>query len=300
MTEFDTPATSRSVAHPPAHDRSAVSRLDRGNVAVLIPALNEVLRIREVVTGALAQCDHVIVIDDGSDDGTADAIADLPVIVLRHAMRKGKGASLREGFREALHRGFAGVLTMDGDGQHAAADLPRLLDAANRHPGHIVIGARLRKRAQQPTYRRLANEFSDWGIAWATGYQIADSQSGQRYYPAAVAALDDVPGEDFVFEAQIVISAAQLLGTRCVSVPIESRYQAAGSDPQSPAEHFRASHFRPLRDFSRITWHIVAQSLRPLAMPAMYRRIRANPPLIDDPTGEFASAPAISPLVHPQ
>lgn len=257
-------------------------RLDRNQVAVLIPALNESLRIREVVQGALAQCPNVIVVDDGSDDGTHDCIAGLPVIVLRHAQRMGKGESLRHGFREALRRGFRGVLTMDGDGQHSADDLPRLLDAANRHPRCIVIGARLRKRAAQPTYRRLANEFGDWGIAWGTGYQVADSQSGQRFYPAEVIALEDVPGEGFVFEAQIVISAARRLGTRCVSVPIESRYRGGDSD-----EQFRASHFRPLQDLYRITSHIVLQALRNGGLPAVYRSIQANPPLIDDPDGEF-------------
>ena len=261
-------------------------RLDRNQVAVLIPALNESLRIREVVLGALAECPNVIVVDDGSDDGTHDCIADLPVIVLRHAQRMGKGASLRDGFDEARRRGFSGVLTMDGDGQHSAADIPRLLDAANRHPGCIVIGARLRKRAQQPTYRRIANDFGDWGIAWALGYQIADSQSGQRFYPADVTALQDLPGEGFVFEAQIVISAARLLGTRCVSVPIESRYRCAGNDVE-----FRASHFRPVSDFVRITSHITLQVLRHGGMPAVYRSIQANPPLIDDPTGEFGTSP---------
>ena len=145
-------------------------RLDRNQVAVLIPALNESLRIREVVLGALAECPNVIVVDDGSDDGTHDCIADLPVIVVRHAQRMGKGASLRDGFDEARRRGFSGVLTMDGDGQHSAADIPRLLDAANRHPGCIVIGARLRKRAQQPLHRTLANELGDWGLAGGTGY----------------------------------------------------------------------------------------------------------------------------------
>jgi len=258
--------------------------LDRNNVVVLVPALNEALRIRDVVTGALAHCAHVIVVDDGSDDDTCARIADLPVIVLRHPRRMGKGASLRDGFAEALRRGFEAVLTMDGDGQHAADDIPRLLDAGNRHPDAVIIGARLRKRSQQPLYRRLANEFGDWGIAWGTGYQVADSQSGQRLYPAAVAALDEVPGEDFVFEAQILISAARRLGTRCVSVPIESRYKSVHS-----AEEFRASHFKPFRDFSRITRHIVLQAVRQGGMAAVYRSIRANPPVIDDPSGEFGT-----------
>jgi glycosyltransferase involved in cell wall biosynthesis len=265
--------------------RDDVPHLDRGNVAVVIPALNEALRIRGVVEGALLHCDHVIVIDDGSDDDTLARIADLPVTVLRHEQRKGKGASLRDGFLAALRHGSKAVLTMDGDGQHAADDIPRLIDAANRYPNHIVIGARLRKRSQQPMYRRLANEFGDWGIAWATGYQIADCQSGQRLYPAPVAALQDVPGEDFVFEAQIIISAARELATRCVSVPIESRYKSVHSD-----EEFRASHFKPVRDFTRITRHIVHQALRSDSILATYRSIRANPPLIHDPTGEFARA----------
>ena len=261
------------------------NHLDRHNVAVVIPALNEVLRIRGVVEGALAQCERVIVVDDGSDDDTAAQLADLPVTLLRHAQRMGKGASLRDGFREALRQGARAVLTMDGDGQHAASDIPRLLDAANRHPGCVVIGARLRKRSQQPMHRRLANEFGDWGIAWGTGYQVADSQSGQRLYPAAVAALDEVPGEDFVFEAQILISASRRLGIRCVSVPIESRYKSVHS-----GEQFRASHFRPLRDLWRITSHIVLQAVRHGGLVAVHRSIRAHPPLVDDPSGEFGTA----------
>jgi len=264
--------------------------LTRDNIAVVIPALNEALRIRDVVEGALAHCERVIVVDDGSDDGTSDAISDLPVTVLRHAARMGKGAGLRDGFAEALRQGALAVLTMDGDGQHHADDIPRLLAAANRHPGFIAIGARLRKRANQPTYRRLANEFGDWGIAWGTGYQVADSQSGQRLYPANVCALagKGIPGEDFVFEAQILMSAAQELGTRCVSVPIEARYNQVHGAPD-----FRPSHFRPLRDLWRITSHIVMQCLRRGGMREMHKRIRANPPVIDDPDGEFS--PGVAP-----
>jgi len=268
--------------------------VDPSRIAVVIPALNEALRIREVVTGALAACPNVIVVDDGSDDDTVARIADLPIVLLRHARRMGKGASLRDGFAEALRRGHAGVVTMDGDGQHSAADIPRLLAAARRHPGAIVIGARLRKRACQPKYRRLANEFGDWGIAWATGYRIADTQSGQRFYPREVAALGDVPGEDFVFEAQVLISAARQLGTRCVSVPIESRYCKDGA-----TKEFRASHFRPLRDLWRITSHVVLQVVRRGGMLQAWRDTRANPPVIepviesvlDHPDGDPDRAP---------
>ena len=260
--------------------------LTPGRIAVVVPALNEALRIRDVVQGALKHCPNVIVVDDGSDDGTADAIADLPIVLLRHATRMGKGAGLRTGFAEALRRGLDAVVTMDGDGQHSADDIPRLLAAANRRPGWIVIGARLRKRANQPRYRRLANEFGDWGIAWGTGYQVADSQSGQRLYPANVCALAcaGIPGEDFVFEAQVVMSAAQELGTRCVSVPIEARYNVVHAAPD-----FRPSHFRPLRDLWRITSHIVLHCVRRGGLWQVRKRVRANPSVIDDPSGEFAA-----------
>lgn len=245
------------------------------NVAVLIPAYNEELCIREVVTGALRHCSRVIVVDDGSSDRTVECIADLPVTLLRHPQCRGKGESLRHGFRAALELGVDGVVTMDGDGQHSAEDIPRLVEAARRHPGHIVIGARLMRRARQPVHRRLANEFGDWGIGWACGFRIADSQSGQRFYPAPVAALADVAGEGFVFEADILIQAARRLGTRCVSVPIESRYEG----------HFRLSHFRPLRDLSRITSHVVRRVVQHGDMVQRYRETRANPPLVVDDIG---------------
>jgi len=82
----------------------------------------------------------------------------------------------------------------------------------------------------------------------------------------------------------VLISASRQLGTRCVSVPIESRYRSAQSQ-----EQFRASHFRPLRDLWRITSHIVLQALRHGHVAAVYRSIRANPPVIDDPSGEFGA-----------
>ncbi|AKC86932.1 glycosyltransferase family 2 protein [Pseudoxanthomonas suwonensis] len=249
-----------------------------GGVAVVIPALNEALRIREVVEHTLRHCRWVIVVDDGSDDGTGACLDGLPVTRLRHPQRRGKGAALRTGFAEALARGARGVLTLDGDGQHDPADLPRLLEAADRHPHCIVIGARLRQRAAAPVHRRLANAFGDWGVAWAAGHRIADTQSGQRYYPAEVIALDDVPGEDYVYEAQLLISAARRLGVRCVSVPVETRYRGRDGGP------LRRSHFRPLRDLYRITSHVVRQVLAHGDVWSEYRRVRAQAPRLDSGT----------------
>lgn len=262
----------------------STSPLSAADTAIVIPALNEALRIREVVGDALAYCPRVIVVDDGSDDGTADCIADLGATVIRHPQRRGKGAALRSGFAEAARQGARGVMTMDGDGQHSAADFPRLLAAANRHPGCVIIGARLRKRACQPLIRRIGNDFGDWGIAWGCGFRLVDSQSGQRFYPHAVYTLPDVPGEGFVFEAQLLISAARRAHAGVVAVPIETRY--AGD--QAPGS-FRKSHFRLVRDLWKITSHVVKQVLAYGDVIAEYRRVRARPVVIDDPSGEFAS-----------
>ncbi|MEF3083457.1 glycosyltransferase family 2 protein [Luteimonas sp. SMYT11W] len=254
------------------------AHLHRGNVAVVIPALNEALRIDEVVSEALAYSEHVIVVDDGSDDATPDIVAALPVTLLRHPRRMGKGQALRDGFAEARRRGFAAVVTMDGDGQHRASDIPRMIEAANHHPNCIVNGARLKKRGTQPWYRRIGNDFGDWGIAWACGFRMVDTQSGQRLYPASVLALDDIPGEGFVFEAQVLISAARRLGCGVVSVPVETRYHCADSD-----EQFRKSHFRLYRDLKLITLHVLGQVLTRGDLLRTWRAKRANPPVIFDP-----------------
>lgn len=244
------------------------------NFAVVIPALNEASQIRAVVASALAHCAHVIVIDDGSTDGTSSLIADLPITLIRHDTPHGKAASLRDGFRDALQRGFDAVVTMDGDGQHAASDIPRIVAAARRYPGHVVIGARLINREQQPARRRRANAVADWGVGWACGHKVVDSQSGQRFYPRAVMELVDVSTRfGFVFESEILIEANWRLGIRTVSVPIESRY---------PADR-RASHFRAVRDTTRITRMIIWRILRRGLLLRNFWRARSEPALIFDP-----------------
>jgi len=237
---------------------------------VVIPALNEERSIRTVVADALTHCGRVIVVDDGSNDGTSAAIADLPVERIRHDRPLGKAKALQDGFRRAVELGADGVLTMDGDGQHSAADLPRLLAAAKQYPDCIVIGARLRSKDAQPGKNRIGNQQADFWVSWACGQRVVDSQSGQRFYPRAVVELAlALPHVGFVFESEILIEAARH-GIRAVSVPIESRYE----------EDRRASHFRPLRDVSKITRMIAWRLLRGGFMPRNYWRARTVPPII--------------------
>ncbi|HKE47344.1 MAG TPA: glycosyltransferase family 2 protein [Rhodanobacteraceae bacterium] len=250
-----------------------MSASDPRRVAVVIPALNEERAIRSVVESVLAISPNVIVVDDGSTDATVERIADLPITLIRHETSLGKGQGLRDGFRKARALGFDAVVTMDGDGQHLAADIPRILAAAARYPEHLVIGARIRSRENQPEARRRANDFADWGISWGCAIPVADTQSGQRYYPAAALELADLPADDFVFEAAVLISAARDKHVGIVSVPIESRYES----------EFRSSHFRPIRDVLRITWYTIKRVWRYGNVVAAYRRSHGTPPLVYDP-----------------
>ena len=243
------------------------------NAVVVIPALNEERAIRDVVVQALVHCAQVIVVDDGSSDRTGEVIADLAIERIRHEKPLGKARALQDGFRRARELHCDGALTMDGDGQHAAADLPRLLAAAAQYPNHIIIGARLRSRDNAPGKNRFGNKQADFWVSWACGRPVVDSQSGQRYYPRTVMELAlQLPNDGFVFESEILIEAARR-GIYTVSVPIEARY----------ADDRRASHFRPLRDVLRITRMIAWRLARGGFMPRNYWRARSLAPIIVDP-----------------
>jgi glycosyltransferase involved in cell wall biosynthesis len=239
---------------------------------VLIPCFNEEAAIRGVVESVIALGAPVIVVDDGSDDRTAAIVAELPVTLLRQSTRRGKGEALRCGFREAMRQGFDAVLSMDGDGQHLASDIPRMVAVAMEHPAHLVIGARLRDRHLQPAGRRRANAFADWGISWACAQAIADTQSGQRWYPPEALKLVELPAEHFVFETAILIAACRGSHLGVVSVPIAARYHRS----------FRRSHFRPIGDVYRIAIYTIGRVFHYGRIVASYRRSRGAPGVVDD------------------
>ncbi len=223
------------------------------DIAVLIPAYNEATTIRDLVERTLKIVPNVVVVDDGSSDATAARLADLPVTLLRNRSNFGKAASLWRGFDYALGRGARCVVTLDGDGQHRPEDIARLMAAAERSPGSIVIGARLHDRKNFPAQRYYANQFARFWISWAAGYPIADTQSGFRVYPAALLARlgrREVSRKRFVLESEILIAAARR-GVRSGAVQIPGIYPR-------PA---RPSHFRPVRDIARIVVMVAGRLL---------------------------------------
>ena len=236
--------------------------------AVVIPARNESATIADVAARAAAVAKTVIVVDDGSTDGTHERLAGLPVTLLRNERNLGKGASLWRGMQHALALGVDGVVTLDGDGQHAPEDVPRLVRVARAHPDDIVIGARLIGRETSPRERRMANRVADFFIGWAAGQPLDDSQSGFRVYPASLVRRLDVRHGGFVFESEALIAAGRL-GVRCRSVAIAAVYP----------KDARPSHFRPVADIARISRMILWQLARRGLYPAgLYRSLARRAP----------------------
>ena len=226
-------------------------------LAVVIPAYNEAATIRGVAERALARVSRVIVVDDGSVDGTDVALKGLPVTLIRNPRNLGKAASLWRGIALALAEDAGAVITLDGDGQHRPEDIPRLLAAHQRDPDALVVGARLHDGGGIPAERYYANRFANFWIAWAAGQRVEDSQSGFRVYPAAL--LRALPpnlgsASSFVFESEVLIEAGRR-GAKLTWVPIPAIYEARG----------RPSHFRPVIDVALITrmvaWKLLSRGL---------------------------------------
>jgi len=243
---------------------------DPGDVAVVIPALNEAATIVDLVQRCLVHSSQVIVVDDASSDETAALLSDLPVTLLRHARNKGKGAALVTGFGEALRRNVCAVITLDGDGQHRPEDIPRFLTRARQAPSKIIVGSRIADKAAFPPSRYLANRVANFWISWASGCVIDDSQSGFRLYPRQVleaVRADHGKGKGFVFESEILINATRQ-GTGIATLPIPALY---GCTTQ------RRSHFRPLVDIYWIAIMVAGKLLsRRMYLEGLFAVIRAG------------------------
>ena len=218
----------------------------------LIPAHDEAPRIGSVIEVARAHL-PVLVVDDGSSDGTAAVARAAGATVLEQRPNQGKGAALQAGFRRALADGADAILTLDADGQHDPAEIPAFLDAwtANPRPD-LVVGRR--DFQAMPVARRLSNVIGGRAFSWAVGRPIPDNQSGYRLISRRLAEatlVSDEPG--FAFEVEQITTCIRMGGT-IAWVPIRTIYAGA------------PSHIRPIahvREFIRI----VRQARRDVRTP---------------------------------
>ncbi len=212
---------------------------------VVIPTYNNAGTLLDVIGRVCRFCRDIIVVDDGSTDGTSQLLADcsFPVYVVTHAVNQGKGMALKTGFATALSRGFTHAVTIDSDGQHFPEDLPVLLKALEANPRAIVVGCRNLNADRMPRQNTFANRFSNFWFRLQTGCRLEDTQSGYRVYP-----LDSLYGLPLLtarYEAELeLLVMAAWHGVKIVPASVRVFYAPEGE---------RVSHFRPFWDFFRIS-----------------------------------------------
>ncbi len=211
-------------------------------VAAIIPAFNAALTLEAVVRGALEHMKTVVVIDDGSKDGTADAAARAgATTVLEHEVNRGKGAALKTGFKWACGQSLDGVITLDADGQHLPREIPKFLDCHSKTGGDLIIGGRAHLFGQMLPRRRLANRFSAWSIAIASGTDVTDSQSGFRFYSTRLLRSVRLRSDGFAMESEVIVRAGRG-GFKVLTTPIDLGF----------VDGLSTSHYQPVMDTLRI------------------------------------------------
>lgn len=194
------------------------------NICVIIPVYNEAQFIESLI-GPLRERGHdVIVIDDGSTDRTSGIAKEKKAIVIRSQERNGKGFSLRKGFEYALRQGYAGVITMDGDGQHDVKDIDQFIEIAQKHQPCIITGNRMNDPAAMPLIRYYTNRFMSWLISLACRQSIDDTQCGYRYISRDILEKLNLTCQGFEIETEILMQACKN-GFKVYSVPIKTIYR---------------------------------------------------------------------------
>jgi glycosyltransferase involved in cell wall biosynthesis len=206
--------------------------------AALIPAFNEARTIAMVVDGVRAAVDRVIVVDDGSRDGTADRAREAGAEVVVHAVNLGKGHAVRTGLARVFQGDFTHVLLLDGDLQHLPQEAASLLTEAALGDADVVIGERRFERSRMPASRYHANRIGSRALSWFIGVPVNDTQCGFRVFRVDALRPLQLRATGYEVETEMLVKVRRR-GGRIAAVPITAVY---GS---------QRSKLRPVRDTTR-------------------------------------------------
>jgi len=219
-------------------------QLDKLNICVLIPTYNNARTLSRVIDGVMDYASHVYVVNDGSTDTTGEILKGYAnkLTVITHDRNRGKGRALRTGFKRCIKDGFRYALTIDSDGQHYPDDIPVFLAAIEQHPDSLIMGARNMEQEGVPQKSSFGNKFSNFWYWVETGIKLPDTQTGYRVYPLKRLKYIPLWTNKFELEIEVIVKLAWF-GANVLAVPVKVKY-----DPDE-----RVSHFRPFRDFTRIS-----------------------------------------------
>jgi glycosyltransferase involved in cell wall biosynthesis len=219
-------------------------KFSENKICVIVPTYNNAQTLPGVLESLLRYTTNVIVVNDGSTDSTATILAGFPQVrAIGYNQNQGKGFALKTGFSYAASLGFEYAITIDSDGQHYADDLIHFVEALSENPKAIIIGARNMDQAHIPGKSTFGNRFSSFWFWVNTGIRRNDTQSGYRLYPISAMQAIDFKTRKFEFEIEVLVRSAWN-DIDVVEVPVKVFY---------PEKEKRISHFRPFRDFTRIS-----------------------------------------------
>lgn len=224
---------------------------------VIAPTFNNAGTVGSILREILALGLSVIVVNDGSTDGTAEVLRGIGgVTVITHAENLGKAAALRSGFEAAILAGFTHAVTIDTDGQHDPAEIPVLLEAARRSTLALIVGCRDVKASGYPVRSRAGRYAANLLVRMESGVRVEDSQCGFRVYPLGLIRAVPCSAGRYAFETEI-ITRAGWAGCEVVQAPVTCRYLPEGT---------RVSHFRPWVDTFRglaMHFYLAARAISP-------------------------------------